>query len=169
MNWFAIIFRLVRLLPQINSVYSLAMPLVKKGLAIEPEVTAILERVRADLHLLDTLAGPVFDEYRRVEPKVRPSLNQILDAIDPTIRARAAAPLTATVPPPVEPAEYDVKWLQESLNKLGAKLRVDEDYGEATREAVRKFQRTHGFTGKDVDGWAGVVTSAAIHEALSKA
>lgn len=57
-----------------------------------------------------------------------------------------------------------VNWLQESLNKLvDAKLTVDGKYGDATHDAVRKFQTAHGLT---VDGWAGIETQAAIVNAL---
>jgi putative chitinase len=54
-----------------------------------------------------------------------------------------------------------VKWLQESLNDLGAdpKLLVDGRYGPATRQAVKNFQAAVGIV---VDGIAGPVTEAAI-------
>jgi peptidoglycan hydrolase-like protein with peptidoglycan-binding domain len=61
-------------------------------------------------------------------------------------------------------ADYSVKWLQGSLNKLmNAGLTVDGDYGEATREAVKKYQEAHGL---EADGWAGVQTQASIVDAL---
>jgi murein L,D-transpeptidase YcbB/YkuD len=69
-------------------------------------------------------------------------------------------------PHPSDPQPpYSVEWLQQSLNTLGANLKVDGDYGDATKAAVRAFQQAHGLT---VDGWAGVNTQAAILEALDQ-
>jgi hypothetical protein len=63
--------------------------------------------------------------------------------------------------------ELDIKWLQESLTKLGWKVPVDGEYGELTKAAVRNFQAK--YMGKDqVDGWAGVLTTAAIVAELKK-
>jgi peptidoglycan hydrolase-like protein with peptidoglycan-binding domain len=59
---------------------------------------------------------------------------------------------------------YSIRWLQESLNKLiNAGLTVDGHYGQATQDAVKKFQRANGLV---EDGWAGVQTQAKIVEAL---
>ena len=59
------------------------------------------------------------------------------------------------------------KWVQAALNMIdGAKLDVDGKYGPATRDAVEKFQRSHGLT---VDGWAGVNTNDALRAELLKA
>jgi peptidoglycan hydrolase-like protein with peptidoglycan-binding domain len=59
---------------------------------------------------------------------------------------------------------YTVKWLQESLNKLvDAKLVADGSYGKATHDAVKKFQTAKGLVS---DGWAGILTTAAIIKAL---
>src|SRR4029077_16570667 len=70
--------------------------------------------------------------------------------------------------PKQEPESFSVTWLQESLNKLGAKpqLVVDGDYGELTKQAVRQYQQDHD--GLVVDGWAGVNTQASIYEELAK-
>lgn len=68
------------------------------------------------------------------------------------------------MPTPVQAQpEYSIRWLQESLNKLGANIDVDGDYGDATKWAVKKFQQDNGL---EVDGWAGVETQAAIVNAL---
>jgi hypothetical protein len=53
----------------------------------------------------------------------------------------------------------DTKWLQTSLNKLGAKLLVDGDNGAATRAAVSTFQVNNGLP---VTGWASQTTCMAI-------
>lgn len=80
---------------------------------------------------------------------------------------REATQQVAT-PQPQAPQQYDVRWLQASLNKLiNAGLSVDGDYGAATREAVKRFQGQ--FMGpSDADGWAGVKTTAAILAALEE-
>jgi murein L,D-transpeptidase YcbB/YkuD len=59
-----------------------------------------------------------------------------------------------------------VKWIQISLNLLGAnpKLVVDGDYGPATKAAVHKFQTDHGLV---VDGWAGDATQNKLRDALA--
>jgi putative chitinase len=64
--------------------------------------------------------------------------------------------------------DEDVRWLQESLNHLGADpmLLVDGKAGPATAAAVRDFQARHGLT---VDGIAGAQTNAAIRQALGRA
>ena len=57
---------------------------------------------------------------------------------------------------------FDVKWVQSSLNKLtGAKLDVDGEYGEATRAAVEKYQKSKKL---EADGWVGILTLAALEE-----
>jgi peptidoglycan hydrolase-like protein with peptidoglycan-binding domain len=67
---------------------------------------------------------------------------------------------------PPGPKEGSVAWLQESLNILNdAGLEVDGDYGAATIQAVKDYQAAEGL---EVDGWAGVLTQAAIVEDLAK-
>lgn len=58
-----------------------------------------------------------------------------------------------------------VKWLQTSLNKLGASLIVDGIFGEETEKAVRKFQAIHNLK---VDGIVGPQTRKAILKELAK-
>jgi len=77
--------------------------------------------------------------------------------------------------PGVDPAKaetagaalFDVnatKWVQTALNVVdGAKLTVDGVHGQATIDAVKKFQTAHNLT---VDGWAGELTSTALRNAL---
>lgn len=60
--------------------------------------------------------------------------------------------------------EKDIKWVQESLNKLmGTKLIVDGDYGEKTKQAIISFQKKYGL---QVDGVAGPITKAKMEELL---
>ncbi|HEY5676082.1 MAG TPA: peptidoglycan-binding protein [Myxococcales bacterium] len=75
-------------------------------------------------------------------------------------------PLVKAARQPEEPwkasdPDDDVKSLQQALNALGAKPRLEEDgrYGPDTRRAVRAFQRAAGI---GVDGIAGPVTRAEI-------
>lgn len=62
-----------------------------------------------------------------------------------------------------------VGWLQKCLNALGAKLKVDEDFGPATDSALKSFQRKYkDERGKalDVDGVYGHHTARALAMAL---
>jgi hypothetical protein len=73
----------------------------------------------------------------------------------------APAPQPADdLPPPSVPVR-DTKWLQTSLNKLGASPRLDVDgiVGPALREAIRDFQRKNNL---DVDGLVGPATLREI-------
>jgi peptidoglycan hydrolase-like protein with peptidoglycan-binding domain len=64
-----------------------------------------------------------------------------------------------------EAEKEDVRWLQESLNKiLKTQLSVDGITGEKTLEAVKAFQRKYGL---QVDGVAGPITKGKIREILS--
>lgn len=53
----------------------------------------------------------------------------------------------------------DVSKLQEALNKNGAKLKVDGDFGPNTEAAVKKFQKTAKLK---ADGKVGPLTEAAL-------
>lgn len=62
-----------------------------------------------------------------------------------------------------------VKWLQKSLNALGATLVVDGDFGEATDSALKSFQRKYKDekgNALDVDGIYGHHTARALFMAL---
>lgn len=60
----------------------------------------------------------------------------------------------------------DVRWLQESLTKLGFKPgTIDGKYGANTEDAVRAFQAKYGLT---VDGVAGPATFEKINTLLNK-
>jgi N-acetylmuramoyl-L-alanine amidase len=59
----------------------------------------------------------------------------------------------------------DVKLLQDQLRALGF-LSIDETteyYGPMTRDAVKAFQRSRGFTGRAVDGIVGPRTRAQLN------
>jgi Putative peptidoglycan binding domain len=53
----------------------------------------------------------------------------------------------------------DVMCLQEALNRAGAAITVDRNYGRGTRAAVETFQRARGLK---VDGVAGPATLQAL-------
>ena len=74
--------------------------------------------------------------------------------------ARSTPRPLASAPVPAHHT-YDVRWIQASLNALGAEpqLGVDGDFGPATLAAVKRFQMIHGLA---VDGIAGPQTISAI-------
>jgi peptidoglycan hydrolase-like protein with peptidoglycan-binding domain len=59
-----------------------------------------------------------------------------------------------------------VKQLQRRLNRYGASLGLDGEFGAATDKAVKAFQRANGFT---VDGIVGPTTAAALSGETAKA
>ena len=83
-------------------------------------------------------------------------------AVEPASAPAAVSPS----PVPASTHAYDVKWIQNSLNSLGAEppLDADNDYGPQTLMAVKRFQALHGLT---VDGVAGKETIAKISELLA--
>lgn len=55
-------------------------------------------------------------------------------------------------------------WLQNSLNKLGAKIEVDGVPGPQTRAAIKLFQKAEGL---EEDGLVGPATLSALNKALT--
>jgi peptidoglycan hydrolase-like protein with peptidoglycan-binding domain len=102
----------------------------------------------------------IFDMYKQIKPlipqitKVAPKAAELIREIDPDF---VDAPQTS----------FTVEWMQESLNKLtdDVDLVVDGDYGEMTREAVRKFQEQNGL---EPDGWAGIQTCVEIYKKMQE-
>jgi peptidoglycan hydrolase-like protein with peptidoglycan-binding domain len=102
----------------------------------------------------------IFDMFQQIKPlipqitKVAPKVGELMQEIDPSLMN---APQTS----------FSVEWMQESLNKLtdDVDLVVDGDYGEMTREAVRKFQEQNGLT---ADGWAGIQTCVEIYKKMQE-
>jgi hypothetical protein len=60
---------------------------------------------------------------------------------------------------------YRVEALQKRLNEIGFPVKVDNDFGPTTRNAVMAFQASHGMT---VDGLVGPETQAALDVAESQ-
>jgi peptidoglycan hydrolase-like protein with peptidoglycan-binding domain len=88
--------------------------------------------------------------------------NQLLDKIKDMV------PIEPAPPTPSQYKPGSVAWLQDSLNTLiAADLEVDGEYGPATIEAVKEYQRS--VDGLEVDGMSGPLTMAAIVEDLEKA
>lgn len=56
--------------------------------------------------------------------------------------------------------------LQQKLNALGYAVAVSGSFREPTETAVKRFQKAAGFTGDDIDGWAGPRTLDALGQAL---
>lgn len=89
-------------------------------------------------------------------------------AFAPSIAHVESPPLIpAPVPDGVGGGLVGPRWIQHSLNTLGATPPLVEDgsYGRRTREAVRAFQKLHGL---EQDGLAGPITCAAIDTELAK-
>jgi lysozyme family protein len=106
-------------------------------------------------------------------------------AADQDLRVQLGQPAGEPPAPPHEPA-HDTSWIQAQMNLLGQHdpwrnsilaalaelhppaafpLRVDGDYGMATRQAVRGFQRAHG--GLLDDGRAGPASQPMIEAAVA--
>lgn len=97
-------------------------------------------RAKPDLEMMREEWPELFETARDVVAVFAPQLQQWLAKIQPL-------------------ATFNIKWLQESLNKLGWKLDVDSDYGPATTRAVKEFQAKNGLV---VDGWCGLQTTSKI-------
>lgn len=85
------------------------------------------------------------------------------DALVRSWSVHAASGGAATTPPAttlrVGDRGPDVRELQAALNRNGAQIKVDGDFGAGTEKAVKAFQAVKGLT---VDGVAGPNTLAAL-------
>lgn len=72
-----------------------------------------------------------------------------------------AAPITDHSTLKVGSKGPEVKILQGLLNQNGAKLAVDGEFGPATKEAVKAYQREHHL---EIDGVVGALTWAALQK-----
>jgi peptidoglycan hydrolase-like protein with peptidoglycan-binding domain len=119
-----------------------------------------VETAAVGLRRLRTHWGPI----NRHEVELRPEANEMLLDVQ-----RAMAGMTTRVTPGAfdrdEEFARGTLWVQQSLNKLGANPRLDEDgdRGRKTMAAVSQFQRE---TGLDETGFADGATVAAIERKL---
>lgn len=79
----------------------------------------------------------------------------------------AARTLLSEIAPRSVPVEnYNVEWIQQTLNTVaGEHLVVDGQYGTATRAAVKRFQTAHGLV---ADGWVGMRTMGVLFQSQGK-
>jgi murein L,D-transpeptidase YcbB/YkuD len=101
-------------------------------------------------------------EIRAMQQRATPHI-QALMAMMPE-----AQRLYAEIFPELQQApktSINVAQLQEMLNHYGASLRVDGNYGSATKNAVENYQRGNGLT---VDGWAGNETLHHLYGQVSR-
>jgi murein L,D-transpeptidase YcbB/YkuD len=105
---------------------------------------------RDELLRLYEMLQPALKEIIKVAPRAVPLGKQLVGDIFPEFAMQ-------------EEVVFDVKWLQNALNKLGEDLEVDGDYGKLTKEAVKRYQERRGL---EVDGWAGIKTTADIYGEL---
>jgi hypothetical protein len=92
------------------------------------------------------------------------ALGPLLKLIPPDLFQNLGQPDVGGVGEKPRP-EFTTKWIQDTLNKLGAdpKVEVDGRYGKATREAVTAYQQKNSL---EVDGWAGFETTAHMWNAI---
>lgn len=107
---------------------------------------------RAEIARLLQVLRPTIVEFRKVAPDVVVLSRSILGQIKPEAQILFDQEVKE---------KHDVYWLQKQLIALeGERLEVDGQYGEATKEAVKRYQQKWGLV---VDGWAGVNTMAHIY------
>lgn len=103
-------------------------------------------RAKPDIEMMRAEWPELFETTRDLVAVFLPQMQQWLAKIQPL-------------------ATFNIKWLQESLIKLGWKVDVDSDYGPATIQAVKEFQTKNGIV---VDGWCGLQTTSKIIVELDK-
>jgi murein L,D-transpeptidase YcbB/YkuD len=152
MNLLPIALRFTPLLPKAQALFSDAGPALSELKKVLPQVVAHAREIIRLLYPTITIA---MRDWPAIEPRAR---ELYLDAA-PEIKA-----LLGELPEPMPVAE-DVLWIQESLNKLGYSVALDNVYSFETRDAVMRFQKEHDL---HPDGWAGIATLAALYVEAGK-
>jgi peptidoglycan hydrolase-like protein with peptidoglycan-binding domain len=100
--------------------------------------------------------GPI----RRHEAELKREADEMLQQVQSAMSGMATGPIRL----PEQPT-HGTLWVQQSLNKLGADPRLEEDgiAGRNTMAAVSQFQRENGL---DATGFADAATFAAIEQKL---
>lgn len=99
-------------------------------------------------------------------PPFVPPVNAPIASLPPQPQAPEAAPLQVPAGMYRQDSEGPgVRALQEALNRFGAQLSTDGDFGPLTRQAVEQYQRANGL---QVDGIAGPQTIGHLNEALRR-
>jgi hypothetical protein len=160
MNLLSLGFKLLGEEAHIREVIQLTKPVVAELQKVWPELSPLIRDIGQRSRRAYVLAKPTIAAFEHAWPDLKPQATALMQSFAPEIVAQWGK----EVPLPA----FSVRWLQESLNKLGAdpQLAVDGKRGEATDLAVEQFQKRSGFRPGQIDGWAGPLTTAAILRAL---
>lgn len=124
------------------------IPLIMRLIELAPKLQAALKSGGSILTILQQFAPDLIALVQDIGKEIFP-------ALPPAAQADAGA-LRLDI--------ERVRSIQGDLNKLGAALVVDGQYGQATKTAVYAFQQEQGLA---ADGWAGPLTVAKIAEKLA--
>lgn len=162
-NLLALAFKLIGESDRIREVIELSKPAAAELQKVWPELAPLLRDIGQRSKRAYDLAKPLIRELEHDWPELQPKAADLIKSIAPELTAQWGK----DVPLPA----FSVRWLQESLNKLGALPKVKEDgaLGIDTSEAIMAFQKRAGFKPDEIDGWAGPYTLSAILKALGSA
>ncbi len=163
MDLLPIVFRLFGKKKRAERLIEIARPVIEK---VPSEAFPLIRQMVALTKQLFVLLEPAFKEARKNGPEAVDILQDFWRTAFPEIAAQWRRM-------PVEEMVSAPWWIQQTLNRLGAdpQLKVDNDIGEGTKEAIRKFQKTHKqVDGKPlvVDGFAGFETLASMYAEVVK-
>jgi len=146
------IFRLVHLLPRAKELLALLEPAIAEWRRVAPEAIPLIRQLIA-------LLSPAIRETIAIWPVAGPIMKELIEGAIPDIAGQWDRPDL--------PIAGDVEWIQTTLNKLGADppLEVSGEYTIEVRDAVQAFQQEHGIA---PDGWAGMITLAAMYAEVRK-
>lgn len=99
------------------------------------------------------------------ESEIKDLVSRLMD-LEPALKeasaivAQGKALINEIVPGLVPAENYNVEWIQSTLNSVaGESLAVDGDYGAATHAAVKRFQTANGLV---ADSWVGLRTMSKL-------